>query len=84
MVGVLADLFQVVVLAADADALLAVDRPGALRRPQSEEDVLELVHARVGEQQRLVAVRHDGRAGHEGVSFAEKELDETLSDGAGG
>jgi hypothetical protein len=55
-----------------------------LRRRQAHEDVLELVHSRVGEQQRLVAVRHDRGAGNEGMASFEEEVDETLSDFTGG
>ena len=54
MIGVLADVVEVVVFAAGADALLRIG--GALVGPVAgaEEDVLELVHAGVGEQQRRV------------------------------
>ena len=58
VVGVLAHVVQVVVLAAGADALLRVHHPHALRLLRAEEVRLELVHAGVGEQQRRVVVRH--------------------------
>jgi hypothetical protein len=42
--------------------------------------VLELVHARVGEQQRGVIVRDDRRAGHERVGvLVLEEVDELLT-----
>lgn len=66
VVHVLADVVQVVVLAACADALLGVGCAGELRKGRrrvrgAEEDRLVLVHAGVGEQQRRVIQRHDGR-----------------------
>ena len=46
-----ADVFEVVVLAAGADALLAGGGAGVVAALGAEEDVLELVHAGVGEEQ---------------------------------
>ena len=64
-----ADVFQVVVLAAGAHAFL---RRGGARvgtLVEAEEDVLELVHARVGEQQRRVVVRHQRTGCDDLVAF---------------
>ena len=55
-----ADLLEVVVLAGDAQAALVVDRPRVRARLGADQDVLELDHARVGEQQRRVAGRARG------------------------
>ncbi len=55
-----ADLLEVVVLAGDAQAALVVDRPVVAARLGAGEDVLELDHARVREQERLVAGRAPG------------------------
>ena len=54
----IADVFEVVVLTARADALLRGDGPliGALLLP--EEQVLELHHPGVGEHERRVVARH--------------------------
>jgi hypothetical protein len=90
VVRVLADIVQVVVLAAGADALLRVH--GALELAEfrarirlAQEDRLELVHPRVGEQQRRVIVGHARRAGHERVRVRlGEEVDERLSDLVGG
>ena len=57
-----ADVFEVVVLAAGADALLRGGGAGVVALLGAEEDVLELVHAGVGEEQRGVVVR-DQRGG---------------------
>jgi len=68
-------------LAAGPDALLRVDRPFVRPRAGAEEDVLELVHAGIGEQQRGVVMRHDARRGHEGVPvLLDEEVDELLTD----
>ena len=63
MAGGVADVFQVVVLAAGAHA--ALGGGGALigARVAAGEDVLELHHARIGEQQRVVVDRDQWAAG---------------------
>mmetsp|Transcript_79385 Transcript_79385/g.230479 ORF Transcript_79385/g.230479 Transcript_79385/m.230479 type:complete len:459 (-) Transcript_79385:73-1449(-) len=81
VVHVLADVLQVVVLAARTDALLRVGgalelREGVGRVDLPHEDGLELVHASVDEEQGWVVVGHHGRRGHEGVLLLLKELDE--------
>ena len=60
VVGVLAHVFEVVVLAAGANALLCVDRARVVALTASKEDVLELVHAGVCEEKRWVVVGDDG------------------------
>ncbi len=71
------DVVEVVVLAADAHALLRRRRArvGALLAP--EEDVLELVHPRVGEEQRRVVARHERRARDDAVSVPLEVVEET-------
>ncbi len=80
VVGVLADVVQIVVLAAGADALLRVG--GTLVGPGAgaEEHVLELVHAGVGEQQRRIVVRHHRRRRHKRVAvLLHEKVDELLA-----
>ena len=78
-----AHVLQIVVLAAGTDALLR--RGGARVGPlvKAQEHVLELVHARIGEQQRGVVTRHHGAGGHDGVSLGLKELQEGVADFSG-
>ena len=78
-----AHVLQVVVLAADAHAFLR--RRGALvvARLPAEEQVLELVHAGVCEQQRGIVGRHERRAGNHAVSPRFEERQKTASDFAG-
>ena len=59
------DVLEVVVLAADAHALLAARRALVVALFLAEEHVLELVHPGVGEQQRRIVVRDERRAGHD-------------------
>ena len=84
VVGVVPDVVEVIVLSAGADALLGVDGPGEGPAAGAEEDVLELVHARVGEHQGGVAGGHDRGGGHSSVALALEELDELAADLVGG
>ncbi len=62
MVGVMPHLFQIVMLATDTQAFLAVGNPRPLRRFVAEDNILELIHARIGEHQRGVILdNHRGR-----------------------
>ncbi len=56
-----ADIFEIVVLAAGAHAFLGGCGAGVVAFFQSEEDVLELVHACVGEQQGGIVLRDERR-----------------------
>ncbi len=71
-----ADVLEVVVLAARAHAALAADRALVAALVLAEEDVLELHHAGVGEQQRRVVARDQRRRGHDGVAARAEELQE--------
>ncbi|OIQ76323.1 hypothetical protein GALL_420010 [mine drainage metagenome] len=75
----IADVFQVVVLAAGAYAFLAGGGAGVGPLVEAEEHVLELVHSRVGEQQGGVAGWHQGAGGHHGVSLGCEVVEESLS-----
>ena len=81
VVGVVADILEVVVLAPGADALLRV---GGARRIVgrglgAEEIGNKLVHPRVGEQQ-VGGCRHEGGRGHNGVLFFFEKIEEGLPD----
>src|SRR5262249_38006490 len=80
VVGVLAHVVEVVVLAAGADALLRVCRPPVGATARTEADVLELVHAVVSKQKGGVVERHDARQRHDGVRVAAEEIEELLAD----
>ena len=80
VIGIVADLFEVVVLAADAKAFLTVRHPLGCRRCVAEENILELVHAGIGKHQRGVVLDHHGGRRHDGVPLACKEVREGLPD----
>ena len=78
------DLLEVVVLAGDAQAALVVDGAVVGARLGAGQDVLELDHPRVREEQRRVAGRDEAGAGHDGVAALGEELDEAAADLGGG
>ncbi len=73
-------VLEVVVLARDPHALLHRHGARRRRRAATEEGVLELHHAGVGEQQRRVAVRHQRRARQVTMPALGEEVDEALAD----
>ncbi len=73
-----ADLLEVVVLAGDAQHPLVVDGARVAALFGAGQEVLELDHPAVREQQRLVAGRHEAGARHHGVVALLEELEETL------
>ena len=78
--GGVTDVVQVIVLATGTHALLAGGGTGVATLFQTEEAVLELVHAGVGEQQGRVVVRNQ-RAGRDaGVPLLFEEAEEGFTD----
>src|ERR1700690_1872504 len=75
-----ANILEVVVLAARANAFLA--RGGALIVAifEAEENILELVHAGVGEEERGVVRRDERTAAHGAVAALLEEFQEGLAD----
>ncbi len=75
-----ADVLEVVVLAAGAQA--GLDRGGAHvgAAVAAEEHVLELDHAGVREHQGRVVARHQRTGGHDGVALGREEIEERLAD----
>ena len=79
VVGVVSDLLQIVVLARNAQAFLRIGRTRIFAGSVAQEDVLELVHARVGEHQRGVALdNHRGRR-HDSMPFRLEEVEKGLT-----
>ena len=75
-----ADVLEIVVLAAGANAFLR--RRGARigRLLGAGEDVLERHHARIGEHERGIVARHKGTGRHDLVIQAAKELEKARAD----
>ena len=80
MAGGVADVVEVVVLAAGAHALLRRGRARVVALLAAEEHVLELVHAGVGEQQGGVPGRDQRRRRHHAVTALGKEIEKRLTD----
>ena len=66
-------LLQVVVLARNAQALLGVGRTRIFAGRIAQEDILELVHARVGKHQRGIVFNHHWSRRHNLVTFTFEE-----------
>jgi len=79
-----ADVFEVIVLAAGAHALLRGRSAVVVARLAPEKDVLELIHPGVREEERRVARRHERRAGHAAVTVLLKVLEKLFADLIGG
>src|SRR5581483_3136635 len=81
MIRVEADVIEIVVLAAGANAFLCVSRAARRERTRrlAQKNRHELVHARVGEQQ-IRRIRHQRRRRHDGVLPGPEKVQETLSD----
>ena len=80
MAGRVADVVEVVVLAAGAHAFLRGDRARVGPLFQAGEHVLELHHPGVGEHQGRVVARHERRGRHGGVTVLFEKLDEGRPD----
>ena len=79
-----ADVFEIVVLAARPDATLGGDRTPVPALLAAEKDILELHHPGVGKQQRLVVGGHQRRAGDLFVPLVPEEFQERLAQFVGG
>ena len=79
VVGVVTHLFEVVVLAADAQALLAVGGARPLALLVAKEDILELVHAGVGEHQRRVILDNHRCTRHHVMALTLKIIEECFA-----
>lgn len=83
VVAVEAHVFEVVVFARYAQALLGIGYAGRRRRLVAEEKVFEGRHARVDEQERGVAFGHDGRGGDDFMFLGGEEVEELAANVAG-
>jgi hypothetical protein len=67
------------VLAADSDALLAVDRTAVRRFAKTQKNILKLVHPGIGKQQGVVPDRHNRPTWHKPMSAMRKEINKAAS-----
>ena len=77
--GGVADIVEVVVLAACAHAFLRRRRPDVRTLLDAGEHVLELNHAGVGEHERRIVARHERARRHDRMFVPAEELEETRS-----
>ncbi len=80
MPGGIADVVEVVVLAAGAHAFLRAHGAHIGALLDAGEDILELHHARIGEHQCRVVARHERGGGHDLVAGLGKIVEEARSD----
>jgi hypothetical protein len=78
--GRIADVLQVVVLAARAQRALRGRGTLVGARLLPQEDILELHHPGVGEEQRRIVGRDERARGHDGVALGAVELEEARPD----
>src|SRR5580658_1845135 len=78
--GGVADIVEVVMLAAGADAFLRRGRAHVGALLEAGENVLELHHAGIGEHQCRVVARHERRRRHHFVPLARKIVEKTRPD----
>ena len=64
----MSDIFKVVVFSAGPDAFLGIDRAVIITASGSKEDVLELGHPRIGEEQSRVVMGNHRCTADEAVS----------------
>ena len=76
----IADIVEVVVLAAGAHAFLRRRRPDIGALLDAGEDILELHHPGIGEHERRVVARHERTRGHDRMLVLAEELEEGRSD----
>ena len=74
VVSIVPYILQVIMFTGNPHDLLGVGSPRVLPFLQAQEDVLELIHPSVGEQQRGIIARHQRRAGHYGVPLVGEKV----------
>jgi len=79
VVGVVAHFLKVVVFSRNAEAFLRVGSAVPLGGLVAQKDILELVHASVGEHQGRVVLDDDGCRGHNLMPFGTKEVQKAIS-----
>src|SRR5262249_21658433 len=80
VISVLAHVVEVIVLATRANALLRIDGTSIVPGAGPQEDVLELIHAGVGEEQGGIIRRHDARRRYERMAvLLHEEMNELLA-----
>ncbi len=74
------DVFEVVVFSARAHAFLAGSGPFVVALLEAEENVFELIHPRVGEEQRGIVMRYERGAAHYAMTALFEEFQKCFAD----
>jgi hypothetical protein len=74
MIGICADIFEVIMFAACADALLAVDGTTVIPAARTEKDIFKLIHTRVCEQKSIIAEGYHRRRRSKGMPLVLEKL----------
>lgn len=80
MIGVFANLFKVVMFAADADAFLGIGNPCMFDLILPEKNAFELIHASIRKQQRRVILRNDRSTAHDFMAIGRKKVQKLAPD----
>ena len=80
VVSVMAYFFQIIVFAADTEAFLRIGATFACGGTVAQDDVFELVHARIGKHQRRVVFDDHRRRRDNKMPLRLEELDERVAD----
>ena len=75
-----ADLVKIIVFAASPHTALRTDGTSVAAFLGTEKHILELHHAGIGEQQGRIIAGNQRAAGHYGMAFTGKEIQEILAD----
>ena len=75
-----ADVFEIVVLPAGANAFLRGGSAGVIAGFETLENLFELVHARVGEEQSGVIAGDERTAAHDAMAAGVEEVEKALAD----
>jgi hypothetical protein len=79
VVGIAADLIQVIMLAGNTHTLLRVCGARIFALPLPEENILKLVHPGVREKEGLIAYREERRGGDNGMALCFEEFKEVIA-----
>jgi hypothetical protein len=79
MIGVYPDLFQVIVFAADPQALLRIRHTGIRRLVITQKVIFELIHPRIREQKGGIIFHNNGGRWNNGMAFRPEKIQEFLS-----
>ncbi len=79
VVGITPHFFEVVVFTRNAQALLRISNSSGRSRLISQENILKLIHTRIGKHQSRIIFYHHGSTWNNGMFFLLKKIEESLT-----